>query len=175
MNAFSNEPELARATRMPLYVQVRVHSLPVLEYCWSVNASTSGIGLIASKLADAPGPQVGDELDLEFPLPGTGSTVRAQGHLVWRHDGASVVDGRLAISLGVRFKPLAPVELVRLSRYLADHRIHVAAVFASVVERRMIREVLGENAQLHFAETTTELETLIARGDIAALVVCGRE
>ena len=58
------EPERERATRMPLYVQVRVHSQPALDRCWSVNVSTSGVGLISSKLADAPGPQVGAEIDL---------------------------------------------------------------------------------------------------------------
>ena len=171
----SIEPVRERAVRSSLYVQVQVHSQPVLDHCWSVNVSTSGIGLISSKLANAPGPRVGDEIDLEFPLPGTGSTVRAQGMLVWRNDGVSVVEGRVAISLGFRFEPLAPAGLIKLSRYLADNRIHVAAAFASTLERRLIQKVLGSSAQLHFAQTAGELETLISRGDIAVLVVCGRE
>ncbi len=166
--------QVPREQRMPLYV--RVVTQPPLASCWSVNISMSGLGLVASRAPAQPLPREGDLLELQLDLPDSGSTLRARTEVTWRHDapaepGAASEDHPVAI--GVVFRDLEAADRLLLSRYLHGYRFQVAVVHASPSETNVIRASLDEANELHFAEDRARLAEVLARGDIAAVVVCG--
>jgi two-component system, NtrC family, response regulator HupR/HoxA len=158
---------------MPLFVRVATH--PPLPECWSVNISKSGIGLQATGGPRSAAVAEGAELELELDLPDSGSKVRARGWVVWRHDGAAGPGGEVSVSMGVAFRTLSADDRLKISRYVQSGRSHVAVAFAAREEALAIEAALSERAQLHFASKAEEVGELVARGDVAAVVVCGAD
>ncbi|HZN93729.1 MAG TPA: sigma 54-interacting transcriptional regulator [Myxococcales bacterium] len=162
-----------RDPRLPLFVKVATQ--PPLSECWSVNVSKSGIGLQAIGGPRSAALAEGSELELEFDLPDSGSRVQARGWVVWRHDGAPGARGEVAASLGVAFRSLSAEDRLKLSRYVQSGMSHVAVAFATREEAAVIEAALAPLARLHFASRVEEVEELVSRGDLAAVVACGAE
>jgi len=162
-----------RDPRLPLFVKVATQ--PPLSECWSVNVSKSGIGLQAIGGPRSAALAEGSELELEFDLPDSGSRVQARGWVVWRHDGAPGARGEVAASLGVAFRSLSAEDRLKLSRYVQSGMSHVAVAFAAREEAAVIEAALAPLARLHFASRVEEVEELVSRGDLAAVVACGAE
>ncbi len=158
---------------MPLHVNVVTR--PPLADCWSVNICSIGMGLIALRPPRAQVPVEGSEIALEFALPASGSPVRARGEVRWRHEDPPA-DGEAAeVALGVQFRHLDDQARLDLARYLAGHRLRVAVAYASEVDRRLLRESAADPIELHFADTPGQLDEILGRGDVVALVVCCRD
>ena len=164
-----------RPTRLPLFVQVLTQ--PVVHDCWSVDISSSGIGVIASRPPEpAPAlPGEGHEIDLEFALPDSGSLIRARAEIRWRHEAPSPLGGELGIAMGLHFTWMPGPDRGELARYLHDYRFHVGVAFALGDERALVTEALGEHTHLHFADSVGSLREVAGRGDIAAVIACGND
>jgi transcriptional regulator with GAF, ATPase, and Fis domain len=172
---FTSDTSLTpRAERKPLYVQVVTQ--PALHGCWAVNISTSGIGLIATPRESAEGPHEGQEVELSFTLPDSRALIRVSGQVRWRHDPAPAERTEGAVTaLGVSFRAFEGSDSVPLRRYLMDHQPHVVAVFAGEAQARALRGVLEEQVCLRFASSPQEVDALLGRGDVCALLVCGQD
>src|SRR5258708_20251921 len=94
------QPPVARDPRRAFYVQVMTS--PLLQGCWSVNISRSGIGLAATARAGEPVPNEGDDLELRFELPDAGAPLRVGSRIRWRADAAAG-SARLGVSPGAPF------------------------------------------------------------------------
>ena len=162
----------ARDPRLPLFVQVVTQ--PPIHDCWSVNISNGGIGLVAGRHQDDI-PEEGDEIDLEFSLPDSGSTVRARAEVVWVHHSFNHLPAVARVAIGLRFSWVPGGDRAELKRYLLDYRFHVGVAFALGSEKRLMEEALGRHTRLHFADTVAELRDLLARGDVAVIVACGSD
>ncbi|HYV48370.1 MAG TPA: sigma 54-interacting transcriptional regulator, partial [Myxococcaceae bacterium] len=158
---------------MPLFV--RVSTQPPLPECWSVNISKSGIGLQATGGPRSAAVVEGSDLDLELDLPDSGSKVRGWGWVVWRHDGLAGPGGEVSVSLGVAFRALSADDRLKIARYVQSGMSHVAVAFGTRQESDAIRAALESNARLHFATSAEEVDELVSRGDVAAVVVCGAD
>src|SRR5919198_4835913 len=128
---------LPRSSRKPLSVQVVTR--PALRRCWSVNVSNTGIGLVARPRGPQDGPREGEEIDLEFSLPGVRLPIRATGEVRWRHDAEASADDVIA-ALGVSFRVLDGAGKIALTRYVLEHEVNVVVAFASAREAAMTRE-----------------------------------
>ncbi|WP_342381331.1 sigma 54-interacting transcriptional regulator [Myxococcus stipitatus] len=157
-----------RSERKPLYVKVVTQ--PALAGCWAVNISETGIGLIATPRGPQEGPREGEPVELSFSLPDSGEHIRAWGDVRWRHETAGSVT-----ALGVFLHSFEDSDGVKLARYLATARLQVVVAFASEDEAQGIRAALEGQAVPHFAASAEEARVLLARGDAAALLVCGRD
>ncbi|QSQ16311.1 sigma 54-interacting transcriptional regulator [Myxococcus landrumensis] len=157
-----------RSERKPLYV--KVVTLPALAGCWAVNISETGIGLIATPRGPQEGPREGEPVELSFSLPDSGEHIRAWGDVRWRHETGGAVT-----ALGVFLHSFEDSDGVKLARYLATARLQVVVAFASEEEAQGIRAALEGQAVPHFAASAEEAQVLLARGDAAALLVCGRD
>ncbi len=161
-------PAHSREQRVPLHVPVALR--PALPGCWSVNLSRSGIGLAAAG-GSVSAPVEGDEIEVQFPLPDA-EPVSARGVVCWRSDSAG---GRGSISLGVRFLAYAGDGQLRVTRYLHRHRLRAAVAFCPPSERRVVREALEPEIELHFGDSAPDVVQALGRGDVAALVICGHD
>ncbi|MFP2933070.1 PilZ domain-containing protein, partial [Pyxidicoccus sp. 3LG] len=157
-----------RSERKPLYVKVVTQ--PALHGCWAVNISETGIGLIATPRGASEGPREGEEVELSFSLPDSGEHIRVHGDVRWRHDASGAVT-----SLGVSFRTFENGDGVKLARYLATAHVQVVVAFASELEAQSVRAALEGQATPHFASSVDEVHPLLARGDAAALLVCGQD
>ncbi len=160
---------LARAHRRLL--SVRVVTAPDIHRCWSVNVSLLGIGLLGSVRHDE-GPHEGDALDLELLLPGSARPLRARGEVRWRNDAGAAVT-HASTAFGVFFTGFEDDGLVRLSSYLEDATTTVAVAFADAMARTQLEAALGDRVQLEFGDDNPQVERILARGDVSALVICG--
>ncbi|MFL5354393.1 sigma 54-interacting transcriptional regulator, partial [Archangium sp.] len=172
MTAPSEIPTLPRSERKPLYVQVVTQ--PALHGCWAVNISDSGIGLIATPAGPVEGPREGQELEMAFTLPDSRARIRVRGVVRWRHDPAER-DEAAVTALGVSFHAFEGADGVTLKRYLLDHQLYVAVVYAEELELRGLREALESHVRLRFVQSAEDVDSLLGRGDISALLVCGRD
>jgi DNA-binding NtrC family response regulator len=166
------QPPVARDARRAFYVQVT--TTPLLQGCWSVNISRSGIGLAATARAGEPIPNEGDDLELRFELPDGGAPLRVGSRIRWRADGPAGND-RLVVSLGATFERFEGDDQIRLQTYLHGHRVQVAVAFATPEQQKEVREALGDEMVLHFARSSAEVEEALARGDVSVVLLCGRE
>ncbi|MBU8896915.1 sigma-54-dependent Fis family transcriptional regulator [Corallococcus sp. H22C18031201] len=158
-----------RSERKPLYVKVVTE--PSLHGCWAVNISETGIGLIATPRTTSEGPRESEAVEMSFLLPGTGAHVRVRGDVRWRHDMTGAAG--MVAALGVSFRAFEGSDGLKLARYLATAHVQVAVAFASAEEARGLRMALEGQATPHFASTLPDAHALLARGDMAALLVCG--
>jgi DNA-binding NtrC family response regulator len=172
MTAMTDNNLLPRSERKPLYVQVVTQ--PAIHGCWAVNISETGIGLIATPSGPAEGPREGEELEMAFTLPDTRTRIRVRGVVRWRHDPPEQDEGAIT-ALGVSFNAFEGSDGVTLKRYLLDHQLYVAAVYAEDGELRALRDALEGHVRLRFASSAEDVDTLLGRGDICALLVCGRD
>jgi DNA-binding NtrC family response regulator len=172
MMATSEPPPLPRSERKPLYVQVVTQ--PALHGCWAVNISETGIGLIATPRDSTEGPREGEEVELAFTLPDTRARIRVRGMVRWRHGPAERDDG-MVTALGVSFHAFEGSDGVTLKRYLLDHQLSVGVMYAEEGELRGLREALEGHVRLRLASSFQEMDTLLGRGDLRALLVCGRD
>src|SRR3954468_9998860 len=162
-------PPHSREQRVPLHVPVALR--PALPGCWAVNLSRSGIGLAAAG-ASVPAPAEGDEIEVQFPLPDA-EPVSARGVVCWRSDSGA--GGRAGVSLGVRFLAYAGDGQLRVTKYLHRHRLRAAIAFCPPSERRVVREALEPEIELHFGDSAPDVVQALGRGDVAALVICGHD
>jgi two-component system, NtrC family, response regulator HupR/HoxA len=167
----THSEQVARSERKPLYVKVVTQ--PALHGCWSVNISETGIGLIATPRRPSEGPHENEAVEMAFSLPDTGAHVRVNGTVRWRHDTAGA--GGTVAALGVSFSAFDAADGVKLARYLATSRLQVVVAFASDDESRAVRQALDGVATPHFAPSGDDVHVLLARGDMAALLVCGQD
>jgi transcriptional regulator with GAF, ATPase, and Fis domain len=172
---FTSDTSLTpRAERKPLYVQVVTQ--PALHGCWAVNISTSGIGLIATPRESTEGPHEGQEVELSFTLPDSRALIRVRGQVRWRHDPAPTERAEGAVTaLGVSFRAFEGSDCVPLRRYLTDPQTHVVAVFADEAQARVLRDMFEDQVCLRFASSPQDVDALLGRGDVCALLVCGQE
>ncbi len=150
---------------------MRVVTQPAIHRCWSVNISLLGIGLLGSLRSDE-GPHEDEIIELEFLLPGEARPVEAKGVVRWRHDARGGLT-HASTALGVYFTGFEDDGLVRLSAYLEEPQTRVAVAYADAPARARIEAALGEHVQLEFGDDNPSVERILARGDIAALVICG--
>jgi DNA-binding NtrC family response regulator len=172
MTAISELHALPRSERKPLYVQVVTQ--PALHGCWAVNISETGIGLIATPRSPTEGPRENEDVELAFTLPDTRTRIRVRGVVRWRHDPLERDEGAVT-ALGVSFHAFEGSDGVTLKRYLLDHQLYVAAVYVEEGELRPLRDALEGHVRLRFAGSAEDVDTLLGRGDICALLVCGRD
>ncbi|WP_375768984.1 sigma 54-interacting transcriptional regulator [Archangium gephyra] len=172
MTVIQDSSTLPRSERKPLYVQVVTQ--PALHGCWAVNISETGIGLIATPSGPGEGPREGEDLEMAFTLPDTRARIRVRGVVRWRHDPEERDDGAVT-ALGVSFHGFEGSDGVTLKRYLLDHQLYVAVVYAEETELRGLREALESHVRLRFVPAPEDVDTLLGRGDISALLVCGRD
>jgi two-component system response regulator HupR/HoxA len=166
------QPSVSRDPRRAFYVQVRTS--PLLQGCWSVNINRSGIGLAATARAGEAIPNEGDDLELRFELPDGGPPLRVGSRIRWRAD-ATAGSGRMVVSLGATFERFEGDDQVRLQTFLHGHRVQVAVAFATPEQQKEVREALGGEMVLHFGRSSAEVEEALARGDVAAVLLCGRD
>jgi DNA-binding NtrC family response regulator len=172
MTVTLDSPTIPRSERKPLYVQVVTQ--PALHGCWAVNISETGIGLIATPSGPAEGPREGEDLEMAFTLPDTRARIRVRGVVRWRHDPEEQDEGAVT-ALGVSFHGFEGSDGVTLKRYLLDHQLYVAVVYAEESELRGLREALESHVRLRFMPAPEDVDALLGRGDISALLVCGRD
>jgi len=157
-----------RHLRRPLHV--RVVTTPAIARCWSVNISQSGIGLIGSPRA-SEGPLEGQAVELEVRLPTDEAPLVARGEVRWRHDANNREEASTAF--GIVFTGFEDDGAVRLARYLAGPPVRVAVAFADEATRAMLEAALADQVQLEFGSENPQVEAILARGDVSALVICG--
>jgi DNA-binding NtrC family response regulator len=162
------ETWVERENRIPLYVPV--HTDPPLADCWAVNLSLSGIGLVAARDRNDP-PSEGAVVDVRLTLPG-GELVRMQGEVQWSHSGSAAGPG--AFALGLRFVAVTGAARSALRQYLDAYRPRVAVVGASAPQREHVESALAQHLYCHFVGDG-ELDEVLARGDVSAVVVCGED
>ncbi|HSP78842.1 MAG TPA: sigma 54-interacting transcriptional regulator, partial [Myxococcaceae bacterium] len=172
MKATSDMSIPPRSERKPLYVQVVTQ--PALHGCWAVNISETGIGLIATPRKRTEGPREGEEVELALTLPDTRARIRVRGVVRWRHDPPERDEGAVT-ALGVSFQAFEGSDGVTLKRYLLDHQLYAAVVHAEEGELKALREALEGHVRLRFAGSSEDLDALVARGDICAVLVCGQD
>jgi DNA-binding NtrC family response regulator len=166
--SFMKHHFLERSHRRPFHV--RVLARPAINRCWSVNLSVNGVGLIGSP-REGDGPQEGESVELEIPLPGDAQPLIARGQVRWRHDAPP--SEHASTAFGVVFTGFEGTDQLRLARYLEGPPVRVAVAYADLETRAQLDEVLGEEVQLDFGDEPAEVETILGRGDVSALVVCG--
>ena len=166
-------PFQERSPRKPLYVQVVTQ--PALHGCWSVNISETGIGLVATpRRGPGEGPREGEELDMSFSLPDSHARIRVRGAVRWRSDMEGA-EGGTVTALGVVFQAFEGSDRVTLVRYLLESALHVAVAYATEEQAQTLRTALEGHARLGFAKTPSEVHALLARGDVAVLLVAGAD
>jgi two-component system response regulator HupR/HoxA len=158
--------------RKPLHVQVVTQ--PALQGCWAVNISETGIGLIATPTGPREGPREGEDLEMAFTLPDSRARVHVRGVVRWRHDPVERDEGGVT-ALGVSFHSFEGADGVMLKRYLLDHQLYVAVVYAEEAELKGLRAALDSHVRLRFVHSPEDVDLLLGRGDISALLVCGRD
>lgn len=164
------EPFEQRGERKPL--GVRVLTEPRLPGCWSTNVSPTGMGLVAQAASPSEGPQEGEEVALEWTLPGVRTRIRVRGEVRWRHDGERS-GPEPSTALGVQFLRFEGEGRVKLTRYLETFRPRVVVSEATPRAMQLLRAALGEAVELSGVASPGELEEALGRGDAASLVVCG--
>jgi DNA-binding NtrC family response regulator len=162
-------PFLDRTLRRPFHV--RVSSEPAINRCWSVNLSLSGVGLVGSPRI-GEGPLEGQAVDLQIPLPGEPVPVRVRGEVRWRHDGVPQHE-QATVAFGIVFTGFEADGRLRVARYLEGATVRVAVAYADPATRAACVEALSDQVLLEFGTENPEVEAILARGDISALVVCG--
>ncbi len=150
---------------------MRVVTAPAINRCWSVNLSLIGIGLIGSPRQDE-GPREGQALELEVLLPNEVLPLRIRGEVRWRHDKVSPNE-HAASAFGILFTGFEDDGLVRLARYLEGPPVRVAVAYAHEALQRQFAQALSEDVQLEFGDENPEVEAILGRGDVSALVICG--
>ncbi|MFT3838728.1 MAG: sigma 54-interacting transcriptional regulator [Myxococcaceae bacterium] len=159
---------IERGNRRPFHV--RVLTDPPIHRCWSVNISETGIGLIGNCKQDE-GPQEGSRISMELNLP-EGHLLRARGEVRWRHDSPAMLESATT-AFGVHFTGFEGADRVVLARYLEGPGVRVAVAFADEEMKQLIRRALADVVQLEFGDDNPEVEEILARGDVSALLVCG--
>jgi two-component system, NtrC family, response regulator HupR/HoxA len=163
---------IGRESRIPLYVPVMTD--PRLFECFAVNLSPSGIGLMARRGMADPLPAEGAAMALELTLPDASAPLSNRAEVQWCVDTAPAVDERVAVAIGLRFGPLSGAARAELVRFFDAYRPHVAVVGADPTERDLLRQALAPHVHLHEADDEAALDELRLRGDISAVIVCGR-
>ncbi|MFT3711468.1 MAG: sigma 54-interacting transcriptional regulator [Archangium sp.] len=161
---------LERSNRRPFHV--RVLTRPPINRCWSVNLSRLGIGLIGSPKEDE-GPKEGESIELEIPIPGETQPIIARGQIRWRHDSVPSEHARTAF--GLVFTGFEGSDQLRLARYLEGPPVRVAVAYADLTMRSRLSESLAGEVQLEFGDEPSDVEAILGRGDVSALVVCGND
>jgi serine/threonine-protein kinase len=155
--------------RLPL--RVRVTTRPVLHDCWSVNISSSGIGL-SGYLENGASLARGTTLELILRLPNE-VMLSGRGRIVWMAPTPSGPRPRWA--LGVAFEPLAVEVEKGLADYLQSNRLRVGVAYAGREEAALFRQVLQGHGNLLFTESADGAQALATRANVGAIVVCGDE
>ena len=165
-------PLIDRGDRRPFHVQVMTR--PSLRRCWSVNLSLTGMGLVASPLSDKEGPHEGDVIELSFALPDEGGRLRARAEVRWRH-ASKGPHPDATTGFGVEFVGFEEDGQVTLAHYLSSHQVAVAVAYADPPTAELLEKALGVHVQLRFCAAPFDVEEELARGDTAAVVLCGDE
>ncbi len=170
MNLPAENPALSpRSERKSLFVPVA--TVPPVEGCWSVNVSELGLGLVARPQDSSTGPFEGESIELEFALPSS-VRIRAQGTVRWRHttERESEPD---ATALGVHFTHFEGQGHVELRRFLAEHQVRAVVAGAPRGLERALELAFQGEVQLTFCSDPADVELALARGDLAAVLLCG--
>ena len=152
---------------------MRVVTSPLIPRCWSVNLSLSGIGLIGSPRQEE-GPREGQVLELELLLPTEAIPLQARGEVRWRHDAHSPNE-HATTAFGIIFTGFEDDGLVRLARYLEGPPVRVAVAYANEATQRQLEVALKGEVQLEFGAENPQVEAILGRGDVSALVICGED
>jgi eukaryotic-like serine/threonine-protein kinase len=154
--------------RLPL--RVRVTTNPPLVDCWSVNVSSTGIGLRTRAATGMAPLRRGASLEMSFGLP-DGPSVSAVGSVMW--SGTASGGASSTWTLGVRFDRLEGDSQAALEAFLRGNRARVAVAYATKEEAEIIESAIGAQSRLFFAETPEQARTVAARGDIAVMAIFG--
>jgi DNA-binding NtrC family response regulator len=154
-----------------LYVPVTCD--PALRDAWAVNLSLSGIGLWASLGAASEVPREGEPMAVQLALPDATDALRLSGTVTWCTQTPGSLDGEPHLSLGLRFGDLGATERLALAQYFHSYRPHVVVALAGTEEAAQVAAAVADQVHLHGAHTLAELDELLARGDIAVVIVGG--
>jgi serine/threonine-protein kinase len=154
--------------RLPL--RVRVQTRPPLADCWSVNISATGLGVVARADEGQPPPGRGGRLDVALNLP-DGAQLVARTEIMWA--GPALGGATPGWALGLRFLEIPEPARRALAVFLHGQRQCVAVFGASHDEASLIKGILEKEAKLFFAATMEQMRTLLRRGDLAVVLVCG--
>jgi DNA-binding NtrC family response regulator len=135
-----------------------------IAHCWMTNISAGGAGLMGL-FESSSVPQRGDDLEIEFGLGDSVSTIRAIARVAWTsrlHSG-----GRLGF--GVQFRELSHHGGTQLAMFLAEHRPRVIVAFASPEERELVEECLS-SVRLEMIDSVSELNHELLRTSASILL-----
>lgn len=144
---------------------------PMLEGCWSINVTELGIGVVVRRKPTPEGPLEGEGVELDFPLP-AGPRIRVRAVVRWRHESTQPLDGSTT-SLGLRFENFEGDGQLELRRFLAEHRLRVVVAGAPRGLAKALELAFRNDVELLFGSDPSQVETLLERGDIAAVLLCG--
>lgn len=110
-------PRAARQTsRAPAEMHVSFESTEEFLDSYAGNIGVGGLMLRTA----APALQIGEELALQFGLPGTESSIRATGQVVWRHEPGTSRGGECGL-IGLRFVKLMAEDRSAIASYVRNH------------------------------------------------------
>lgn len=169
----SSLSDVEREARVPLYVPVYLE--PSLGLCWAVNLSPSGIGLVAAGGPGVQWPQEGARVNMRFELPDGEGPLATGAEVMWSEADRATSVERGRVAMGLRFVDLHGAERLRIGRYFQAYRPHVAVVGAVEEAWLHIAESLEGAAHLHHAMHGEDLQEILERGDISAVVIAGED
>jgi eukaryotic-like serine/threonine-protein kinase len=169
MTSFPARSDDAVALRAPFHVPVATH--PRLGECRSVNLSTTGLALLVRTDDEALAVGEGKPVELSFPLP-DGPQVEDRGRILWACRAPLISSDMWVVE--VLLEEPSPQTRLALETYLSDYRYHVG-VAGSAAEVAEVSAALSETVRLHPVASSSELQRLVERGDLACLVLCGAE
>jgi two-component system response regulator HupR/HoxA len=155
-----------RHPRVPLCIPIFLR--PGLDECWLVNLSSTGFGLVARVATGAEPPREGAILQLEMNLPDGHEPIRGTCSIEW----LTTSPDRTRLTLGMSFVEMSATDRALLAQYLAMYRPRIGVLDASPEQEALCRKMERE-AILHFIRTESELNDLLVRGDVCALLIYG--
>jgi two-component system, NtrC family, response regulator HupR/HoxA len=167
----SSLQEECRGERPRLYVPVE--TWPALGGCWAVRLGERSLDLLATPREGELGPRQGELLELSLTLPEARARLRLRGEVRWRQDVREPEGGTVA-ALEVALRNLGEPSERLLARTLLPPPC-VALVYAEPEEARTVRALLEGHALVRQVGAGEDVEALLGRGDVFALLVGGRD
>jgi len=110
-------PETLRKVRVPFVRRVTLRRRGRTEELFAVDLGLAGIFVERSQ----PLPR-GEEIEVQFLLPGNAIPIAAAGRVAWWHPpGAKLVSKALPAGLGVEFEVLSAWDGDRLRHFILEH------------------------------------------------------
>jgi transcriptional regulator with GAF, ATPase, and Fis domain len=128
---------------------------------------------VAVASPSAAPPVEGSSVEVEFFLPDNDSRLSMRGSVKWVDQNAAHLSSPHRFAFGICFTDVRPNDRAVLARYIVDYRPSVALVYASSAESTLCRRELEPDLDVHDASSEEELQQLLLRGDVYAVLVFG--